>query len=365
MQVASPSATIAAKSNARLLVISGVNISQRPTRANQDAPTPDYQLLVDYFQPDIIDMRTIDEQLSPMLTLVKRRLGSQWAIAMRAYQLRKNYGAILATGEDVGLLLATLLKFSRARASLIITCHNISTRRPTFYLKRLGVGSAVRTFQCLSQSQAAMLSERFSASSSRTQMIYWHVDHRFFRPMPEVPIRNQLASAGMACRDYATLVAATRDLDVDVKIAADSPWFQQELNISPDTLPPRIEARSYGNYANLRRLYAESSFVVVPLFDVNFSAGYTVILEAMAMGKAVIVSRIRQRDDFIVDGWNGLYVTPGDVADLRAKIRYLLDNPGEARRLGEHARKTIEERYTLEHYVERMRIAVEGVIGHQ
>jgi hypothetical protein len=35
---------------------------------------------------------------------------------------------------------------------------------------------------------------------------------------------------------------------------------------------------------------ARSSVVVVPLFDVDFHAGITTILEAMAMGKAVIVT---------------------------------------------------------------------------
>lgn len=345
---------------ARLLMVSGVNISQKKPQSTS-IPASDYTLLVDAFQPDIIDVENVRSMMNPAHQVLARSLGLTWVIALLAYQRRRNYTAILATGEDIGLRLAFLLKYSGARAPLIVTCHNISTRRPTFFLRRLGVGSSVKTFQCLSQAQATMLQERSAKSGDRIQLIYWHVDHEFFRPMPEVPVSSQICSAGMAMRDYATLIAAARGLDIDVKIAADSPWFQQALNIDSGSLSSRVEARSYGNYEKLRQLYAESQLVVVPLLNVNFSAGYTVILEAMAMGKAVIVTKIGQRDDFIVDGWNGLYVRPGDVEDLRAKLSFLLEHPEEVKRLGENARKTVEERFTLRHYLERMETAVAGV----
>ncbi|MEI8166001.1 MAG: glycosyltransferase family 4 protein, partial [Chloroflexales bacterium] len=337
--------------------MSGVNISQKKPQT-ESTPTVDYTLVIDTFQPDIIDMQNVHTLMTPAHRVIARVLGLQWVIALLAYQRHRDYQAILATGEDIGLPLAMLLKYTGAQAPLIMTCHNISTRRPTFFLRRLRVGSAVKLFQCLAHAQASLLQERSATSANRIQMIYWHVDHSFFRPMPEVPIRKQICSAGMAARDYATLVAATDGLEIDVKIAADSPWFKHALNIRHDSLSSRVEARSYESYFMLRQLYAESQVVVVPLLNVNFSAGYTVILEAMAMGKAVIATKIAQRDDFIVDGWNGLYVRPGDVADLRTKLQFLIDNPEQAKWLGANARKTIEARFTLDHYLEHMRAAV-------
>jgi glycosyltransferase involved in cell wall biosynthesis len=63
----------------------------------------------------------------------------------------------------------------------------------------------------------------------------------------------------------------------------------------------------------------------------------------------------------VVDGWNGLYVAPGDSADLRTKIRYLLDNPAEAQRMGANGRTRVEERFTLDHYIERLHNAVDSL----
>jgi len=349
----------------RLLLISGVDITSTARPKPHENPTPDYFILRDTFAPDIIDIRTIAQSNNPFSKLIQNRFGHQWAIAFTALRQLQPYDAVIATGEDVGLRLALLLKAARCRTPLIMTCHNIATRRPTFFLKSLRVGSAIAKFQCLSNSQADILAAQAPMAPDQIQMLYWHVDHDFFKPMPDVPQRSQICSAGMASRDYATLIEAAKTINVDLKIAADSPWFKQKLNISDHSLPPRVEARSYGNYSALRQLYAESQIVVVPLLDVPFSAGYTVILEAMAMGKPVIVTRIKQHDDFIVDGWNGLHVPPGDPVALRSKLNFLLQNSSEAARLGANARSSVQAKYTLRHFAERMSSAVADSIHHR
>jgi glycosyltransferase involved in cell wall biosynthesis len=342
----------------KVLLLSGVNISQTTTKNTQESPTPDFEYLKETLHPTIIDTQVVENTNSLILKTIKSIIGSPWSIALVALFKAQRHDVIIATGEDVGLRLAFLFNIFGKAAPLIMTCHNIATRRPSFFLEKLNAGNSVQTFQCLSNTQANILMSRFGVAANKIQLIYWHIDHNFFHPMTGTQIKNQICSAGMASRDYATLIAAIRDLDIDVKIAADSPWFKQELNISQNNLPARVEARSYGTYQALRNLYAESRFVVIPLLDVPFSAGYTVILEAMAMGKTPIVSRIKQQDDFIIDGWNGIYVEPGNISELHGKIRFLLENPDEAKRMGANARKTIEDRFTLEHYSQRMRAAV-------
>lgn len=339
---------------ANVLVISGVNISKPFIAEDLAGPEKDYQVLLDAIQPDVIDISNIQAITNPLIVLARPLHSLTWAVAFAALQRAAQYRVIVATGEDVGLRMAFLLRLFKLGTPLIITCHNISSRRPGFFLRYLNVGKAVHTFQCLSKAQENMLAGYPGIRTDNIRLIYWHVDHHFFAPMPDVPIKDQICSAGMASRDYATLVTAAADLDIDVKIAAYSPWFHQKLNIVAKKVSPHVEVRSYQNYQALRHLYAESRFVVVPLLDVPYSAGYTVILEAMAMGKAVIVSRIKQRDDFVLDGWNGLYVEPGNVTELREKICFLLKRPDEAFRLGMNARKTVEERFTLHHYLERM-----------
>jgi glycosyltransferase involved in cell wall biosynthesis len=349
----------------RCLVISGVNISRTAAEIGPHHPVPDYLAIRDVLNPDILDSRTIGAVSHPVVRSVTRAVSVQWAIAVAALLTSTDYHVILATGEDVGLRLAFLAKTLRRRVPLLLICHNLTGRRSSLLLGRLKVASVVQEFQCLSSVQAQILIDRYHVDPARTRLLFGQVDHQFFRPDPHVRRRPQICSAGMASRDYATFVAATRNLPISIKIAADSPWFPQELNVSSGDLPPTVEMRSYGSYKALRRLYAESLFVVVPLHNVEFSAGYTVTLEAMAMGKAVIASRTRQRDDYIIDGWNGLYVQPGDVDGLRTRIQFLLDHPREAERLGRNGRRRVEDHFTLHHYIERLTAAIQTVATRQ
>jgi glycosyltransferase involved in cell wall biosynthesis len=105
----------------------------------------------------------------------------------------------------------------------------------------------------------------------------------------------------------------------------------------------------------LRDVYAASQFMVMPLYDVPFQAGVTAILEAMAMGKAVICSRTSGQTDIVVESETGVYVPPGDAQALRRAICELLDNPKEAESLGKQGRLRVEQEMNLIHYVERLK----------
>jgi glycosyltransferase involved in cell wall biosynthesis len=128
-----------------------------------------------------------------------------------------------------------------------------------------------------------------------------------------------------------------RDVARQFKLAADTHWRFTAAQAKVRSLPPSVEMRSWGNYVNLRTLYAESAIVVVPLSR-SLMSGVTVALEAMAMGKPVILTRVPYVEEFLQDGEHGFFVPQGDVEALRGKVRWLLDHPAEVERMGQRAR---------------------------
>jgi rhamnosyl/mannosyltransferase len=82
------------------------------------------------------------------------------------------------------------------------------------------------------------------------------------------------------------------------------------------------------------------------------------MLEAMACGLPAVSTRLGTGTSYLNrDGETGLEVPPGDAAALAEGMRRLLENPGEARRMGERARAraaTLDSgrmvRHTLEVY---------------
>jgi len=77
------------------------------------------------------------------------------------------------------------------------------------------------------------------------------------------------------------------------------------------------------------------------------------VLEAMAMSKPVVGVKTRLWD-YIIDGYNGFLVPPGDAKALAEKILYLLENPSEAKRMGLNGRKLAEEKFDIEKKIDKI-----------
>jgi len=69
------------------------------------------------------------------------------------------------------------------------------------------------------------------------------------------------------------------------------------------------------------------------------------VAEAMACGRAVIVSNAGGAAELFTDGVDALGHPPGDVAALAARLRQLIEDPGLRERLGTNARLTAEQKF--------------------
>lgn len=72
------------------------------------------------------------------------------------------------------------------------------------------------------------------------------------------------------------------------------------------------------------------------------------ILEAMSAGKAIVATDVGGVAEAIQDDYNGLLVAPDDAAALATAVRRLLASPRLRARLGAAARRSYQERFTLE-----------------
>ena len=93
---------------------------------------------------------------------------------------------------------------------------------------------------------------------------------------------------------------------------------------------------------------------MIPLLETDSDNGLTTIVEAMAMGKAVICSRVEGQIDLIEHGVNGILVEQGDVKALREAMVSLWKDPKKAHRLGECAREFIETYHSLEQSLDQV-----------
>jgi glycosyltransferase involved in cell wall biosynthesis len=97
-----------------------------------------------------------------------------------------------------------------------------------------------------------------------------------------------------------------------------------------------------------------SPVVVVPLVPTaNRSAGQTTYVNALAMGKLVVVTDCLGVRDYVEHRVTGLVVPPGDAQALREALAWAVDpaNAAEVRAIRERARALAQERFRPDEYV--------------
>ena len=76
-----------------------------------------------------------------------------------------------------------------------------------------------------------------------------------------------------------------------------------------------------------------------------------IVLEAMAAGLPVVVSRVEGTEELIRDGETGLLVTPGSPIELERQIETALTDPEFCSRLRKAAQLTVQKLFTLDRMV--------------
>ena len=317
-----------------------------------------------------------------LLRLVARFGGIALAQALLAFARRREYDAVLTDGEHIGIPLALLLKLVGYRLPHVTIGHRITAGKKRLFFKWLRVQSHISCIAVHAQRQYDLAIEQLGLPPHKLALIPYQADTTFWQPQSDVAEERLICSAGLEFRDYPTLVQAVDGLDARVVIGAASYWSRRRNSAADTQIPSNVEVDRF-DYQALRDLYARAAIVVVPLDDVDFQAGVTTILEAMAMAKPVIVTHSAGQTDVIEDrrvvtrGANprqrpvgllkqlaqaagidvepsGFYVLPGDPQALRRAIEYLLNRPDERARLGAAGRHAVERLARLELYVERL-----------
>lgn len=96
---------------------------------------------------------------------------------------------------------------------------------------------------------------------------------------------------------------------------------------------------------------ARASVFTLPSFDEGLPMA---MLEAMAAGKAIVVTAVGGIPEAVKDGENGLLIAPGDAVTLAAAIRKVMEDPVLHRKLAGNARKSIEERFSTDVVINKL-----------
>jgi glycosyltransferase involved in cell wall biosynthesis len=311
-----------------------------------------------------------------------------FALAVSRY-LRKNsqlIDVIHVHLTSIGLIVSILCR--RLPGKMVYTCHqgewellgkklSLFERIHLFldpYLMR-----RVNTVIALNDSARERFVSKSGTIADKIVVVHNGVDTDFFRPYTETTettrkkygLENKLAVlfVGRMARIKGVehLVKATNMLvngfkygNVVFVLVGPFTFDATEKPINKEEMLGYIKRHQlYSNIAltgslpqeEVRALYVTCDIFVLP----SLAEGDPLVtLEAMASGKPIIGTKVGGIPHHIRDGWNGFLIDPANEQQLADKIKYLIDNPDERKRMGANSRRYAMEEFDWHKVAERL-----------
>jgi glycosyltransferase involved in cell wall biosynthesis len=254
-----------------------------------------------------------------------RALRRAWAL----YRASRRFEVVVSAGDTVGGFFAALLRLRGGKRPVHVMYDCLWYGGG--WLRRVWTRFCLRQVdRCIVW--ASVECERYAGAYGvpREKFLYVpHHDTLHARYSYELGDEGYIFTGGNADRDYGLFFAAVRDVSTPCVLATNQPRLLAGL-----TVPANVKVVSVSP-SEFRQLMARSRLVVVPMqANLLHAGGQQTVLNAMKMGKPVILTDPEGGVDYIENGRTGVLVPYGEAAALRSAIEHLLTHAEEARAMG-------------------------------
>lgn len=259
-----------------------------------------------------------------------------WVQTLLTFRQRRRAAAVVAIFESEGHGLALARSVLRVRRPplIIMGCwladlvrHGDRRRRLYRWLYR-----SVDAVVVFSGNQRRTLEDGLGLDPSKVHVVRFGIDLDELACVTPSESGAVVAAGRDRGRDWTTLFAAVRGTGWSV------PLMTRPSQIAGLDVPSEIEFLSTVDRAGYLEILAAASVVVLPTHVREYPTGQTVLLEAMALGKACVVTDTPAMREYVDDGVTGVLVALDDPDALRITVTDLLGDDIRRRSIGENAR---------------------------
>ena len=280
--------------------------------------------------------------------------GGDFASVLGSLRRANAADVIFSTVDTLGIPLILLKRVGLVRRPLVYVSIGLPERlvqlrnRPMrrLYRSALRGASAVVAY---SEHEAAALRDWLGPGGPEVVFVPFGVDVDAFRPVEAADQDFDVLSVGVdPRRDFELLLAiAERNPELTFRIVAGADRAR-----SLGRIPHNVTLETDIPLEQVRLRLAASGCVALPVRDNSYSGATTTLLQAMAMGKPVIVSRtVAIAEGYeLEDRDNCRLVEPGDEQAFERAVLETLTGAAAARALGSRARQTVERSFSWERF---------------
>lgn len=267
---------------------------------------------------------------------------------------------ILSTVDTVGIPVVLLHYFKPVRAPIVYVSIGLPERLMRFrneFARDLyrRTFSSVDAIIAYGFEEANFLRDwlKSTQAEGRVHFVPFGVDCDYFRPYPGSSPEVDVVSIGADPeRDFHLLISFVESHpEISVRIITTTLHAESLGNV-----PGNVELLQDIPFLSIRDHMANARIIVLPIKGNSYSGATTTLLQAMAMAKPVVVSRVGaiSRGYHLEDGVNCMLVTPHNKEELDKAIMCLLENLTMAEEIGKTARNTVERHLNWDCYVDNL-----------
>lgn len=274
-------------------------------------------------------------------------LKTQW----RVFTAQSRFDVVYAACQSETWLLSRLRVLGLFRRPIVAVIHHPISGRVRgghmlvkghdrlLFLSRLAHEHAVKSW---------------SDVARRAEVLPWGVDLSFYDGQPAWAHpygENYFVSAGKANRDHQLLADCAAKGRHQTLIVSSEATRPQHADPAWVTVVSDRSGHAL-SYGQLTSVYRSARVVVIPMLHVEGLAGLTSLLDAIACGKPVIMTRNASVDIDIEALGFGIWVAPHDEAALQQAMDKLAADDALVSEMGRKAREFAEKAYRYETFAE-------------
>ncbi len=337
----------------RVLVLNNYSL-ERVCQQVRCGDTPDHHLYgINHLQDLGYEIKVVPDSESRAIHALARflraircpipmgALDRQWS----AWRLLQEADLVYAPCGDELNSLAYLRAAGMLKTPLVAVQHHALNRGRLSSLREPWINLLIRgidAFPALSDRVAHDINERCRADAPKSKALRWGPDATFYPRSPS--LGEGVLAAGRTGRDFVTFGKGASRADSSALIMCLATDFRPEFAAFSANV--RVQTPEHGSvygYPDMMQAHLDARVLAIPLEATSSNlAGLTSLVDAMALGKPVIMTRNPYIDLDIEAQGIGRWVEPADVRGWADAINWFAAHPAESLAMGQRARDLVD-----------------------
>ena len=244
----------------------------------------------------------------------------------KTYKQLNLANTVITTTNSIGVSLSFLKAIGLVKSKIVFIYMGLLNKKPNFF-KFYILKYIFRKVEFLTISKEEYKFLKSLFLGCKVKYLPFGVDKEFWLPNPKTKKSDPyvLAVGNDLARDWELLISSWEEGFPNLKIISSLPINNLKKNIQ--IIKGNWHSKTLTD-EEMRDLYCNSEFIIIPLKETLQPSGQSTCLQAMSCAKAVIMSKVKGiwDDNLMKHKENVFFIRSGNRLDLKNSVKTLVDD---------------------------------------